>query len=170
MLGHYENFPEEAHKTIRFTTSISNKRLQQALTQIFHTLNDNKNFRLEEVSNPSVPQCELIFEFGIAEGTSFNYIDEEEAKTTLKAIRKKPFPVMDFFCAIRYYKTQNERRAPLKFDYYMLRFLFKKDLIEMQAFHERGPRHVSPEDIVGFIVGKVNETFPRKGLKPFGFS
>jgi hypothetical protein len=71
---------------------------------------------------------------------------------------------MDLFCAIRYYK-KGEGRSPLKFDYYMLRLIFDKGFVEMQIFHERGPRHVLPEDIINLVVKKVNESFSKKVLK-----
>lgn len=166
MLGFYENFPEGVHKKALFATSLSNKRLQQALTRILHKSN-SESFRLEEVSHLSIPHCTTIFEFGIAEGAVFNYLDREEEKRVLKVIRKKPFSVMDLFCAIRYYKMGNNGKTALKFDYYMLRFLFSsKNSMEIRVFHERGPRHVSPEDLARFVVSKLNQTFPRKRLKP----
>ncbi|MDI6904008.1 MAG: hypothetical protein QMD13_00730 [Candidatus Bathyarchaeia archaeon] len=166
MLGFYENFPKNIHKIARFTTSISNKRLQQALTKTVHKLN-NETFCLEDVANPSVPQCTVIFEIGIAEANNFNYLDDEETNRMLKTIRKKPFQIMDFFCAIRYYKTQTEKKTPLKFDYYMLRFTFNRKSTEIQVFHERGPRHISPEDVANFIANKINETFSKKILRSF---
>lgn len=166
MLGFYGNFPKNVHKTSRFAISISNKRLQQALIQTFHKVN-SETYTLEDIANSSVPQSTVIFEFGIAEANNFNYIDEEEANKALKIIRKKPFQIMDFFCAIRYYKTLNEKKTPLKFDYYILRFVFNKNSIETQVFHERGPRHLSPEDIANFVVNKINETFSKKVLKAF---
>jgi len=164
MLGFYENFPENIHKTASFTTPISNRRLQAKMIQLLHETN-NKTFNLEDVADPSIPRCTAIFEFGIAETNNFNYLDNEETSKALKVVQKKPFQVMDFYCAIRYYKTQNERRTPLKFDYYMLRFLFNKNSIEIQVFHERGPRYVSPEDIVDFFIGKISETFSKKVIK-----
>ena len=164
MLGLYENFPKTIHKTASFAASISNKRLQQALIQTLQKIN-NKNFNLQEITNPSMPQCAAILEFGIAETNSFNYLDDEEANKVLKVIQKKPLQVMDFFCALRYYKMQNEEKTPLRFDYYMIRFIFNEDLMEIQIFHERGPRHVSPEDVANFVANKINETFSKKILK-----
>jgi len=165
MLGLYENFPKTVHKTASFATSISNKRLQQALIQTFQKINTNENFNLEEIANPSVPQCTVILEFGIAEANNFNYLNTEEANKMLKVIQKKPLQVMDFFCALRYYKMQNGKKTPLRFDYYMIRFIFNKDSMEIQIFHERGPRYVSPEDIANFVVNEIGETFSRKILK-----
>ena len=164
MLGLYENFPKTVHKTAFFAALISNKRLQQALIQMFQKIN-NENFNLEEIANPSVPQYTVILEFGIAEANNFNYLDNEEANKVLKVIQKKPFQLMDFFCALRYYKTQNEKKTPLRFDYYMMRFTFNKDSMEIQIFHERGPRYISPEDIANFVVNKISETFSKKILK-----
>jgi hypothetical protein len=164
MLGFYENFPRNPHRITHFNTSISNKGLQQALTQIFHQLG-NETLTIEDVANPSLPQCIVIFEFGIAEANNFNYLNNEEKNRVLKVIQEKPFQSMDFLCSIRYYKTQNEKKTPLKFDYYMLRFTFNKNMVEMEVFHERGPMHLSPEEITSFIVNKINEKFSKKILK-----
>jgi len=164
MLGIYENFPENPHKITPFNSSISNKRLQQALIQIFHQLG-NESLAIEDIANPSLPQCTVIFEFGIAEANNFVYLDSEEKSAVLKAIKKKPFQIIDFLCSIRYYKTQNQKKTPLKFDYYILRFAFNKNTMEMEVFHERGPMHISPEEITTFIANKINEKFSKKILK-----
>ena len=58
--------------------------------------------------------------------------------------------------------------GPLRFDYYMMRVAFGKNVVEIRVFHERGPRYVSPEDLVAFFVTKVNETSKRKILKTAG--
>jgi len=164
MLGLYENFPKNVHRTARFTTQISSKRLQQTLIQMFHKMN-GKTLNLEDIADPSVPQCTVILEFGIAEADNFNYLDREETNRVLKAVEKKPLQVMDFYCAIRYYKTQNEKKVPLKFDYYMTRFRFNKNSVETQVFHERGPRYITPGDITDFVRNRINEKSSKKILK-----
>jgi hypothetical protein len=164
MLGFYENFPVNIHRIESFSTTFSNKKLQQRLIQVLQEIN-RRTFSFEEVAYPTVPECTIIFEAGLAEAKSFNYIDEEEAKRVLNALRKTPFQTMDFFCAVRYYKGTAEKKAPLKFDYYMLRALFGKNAVEIQVFHERGPRYISPEDIVTFLVNMINATSARKMLK-----
>jgi hypothetical protein len=73
---------------------------------------------------------------------------------------------MDFFCAIRYYKSKAEKRTPLRFDYYMVRMVFAKDEVAIQVFHERGPRYISPDDIVAFVVKAINKTSNKKILNP----
>jgi hypothetical protein len=164
MLGFYNNFPRGVHKIVRFVTSISEKTLQKALVETFHKLNSG-TFSLEEVATPSVPQCMVIFEFGVAEGDDFNYLDEEERSRLLKVIGKKPFSTMDFLCAIRYYKLRNETRTPLKFDYYMLRFSFNKKTAQMRVFHEKGLMYVSHKDLPYFIADKINAQFCRRVLR-----
>ena len=164
MLGIYENFPTNIHKTAHFKASASKKRTQQAIIQTLLKLN-NQTFGLEDVGHPSVPQCTVVFEFGIAETNNFNYLNNEETDHVLKIINKNPFQLMDFFCAICYYKTQGEKKKALKFDYYMLRFTFNIKSMEIQVFHERGPRHVSPGEIASFVANKINETFTKKILK-----
>jgi hypothetical protein len=164
MLGLYENFPNNPHRITRFNTSISNNKLQQTLIQIFHQLG-NENLPLEAIARPSLPHCTVICEFGIAEANNFNYLNDEEKNRVLKATQKKPFQTMDFLCSTRYYQTKNEKKTSLKFDYYMLRFSFNKNTMELEVFHERGPMHISPEEITTFITNKINEKFSKKILK-----
>lgn len=164
MLGFYENFPANIHRTDNFTSPFSSKKLQQRLIQVLHKINC-RTFSFEEVAYPTVPQGTIIFEAGLAEAKSFNYIDEEETKRVLTALRKATFQIMDFFCAVRYYKGAGEKKTPLKFDYYLMRLVFGKNSVEIQVFHERGPRYISPEDIVAFLVNEINKTSARKTLK-----
>ena len=156
-LGFYENFPTNVHRIDSFNSILSSKQLQQKLIQVFFEAN-HKQFSFEEITNPTVPQGRVIFEFGLAESEGFNYIDEEELKKTLKLLTQERLHSMDFFCSIRYYKGIGEKKTPLKFDYYMLRTIFSKDTFEVQVFHERGPRYISPEELTAFIFDKINES------------
>jgi hypothetical protein len=159
MIALYENFPEESiHEKENFAFTLSNKKLQQKLIQVLKNINC-RTFTFEDVGNPTVPGCTLIFEVGIADSNSFTFIDEDEAKRVLAVLKNEGFRVMDFFCAIRYYKDYTSNKKPLRFDYYMVRFLFaERNWLEMQVFHERGPRYVSPKDLTAFLLKKVNET------------
>jgi hypothetical protein len=169
MLGFYDNFPLNIHRIDNFSTTFSNKKLQQRLIQVLSEIN-RRTFSFEEIAYPTVPKCTIIFEAGLADAKSFNYIDEEEAKKVFTALRKSPFQTMDFFCAVRYYKGTADKKTPLKFDYYMLRVIFGKNAVEIRVFHERGPRYISPEDIVTFLVNMINETSSRKVLKKIEFA
>ena len=44
----------------------------------------------------------------------------------------------------------------------MLRGIFGKGKLEMQVFHERGTRYLSPEDLTGFLLRGINGTSNRK--------
>jgi hypothetical protein len=125
-----------------------------------------RTFTFEDIGNPTVPDCAVIFEVGIAESNNFTFINEDEAKKVLEALRKEPFKMMDFFCAIRYYKDFASTKKPLKFDYYMMRFIFPKEsLLELQIFHERGPVYISPKDLSAFLIKKINEVSAKKVLR-----
>ncbi|MCW4002475.1 MAG: hypothetical protein NWE95_00980 [Candidatus Bathyarchaeota archaeon] len=117
------------------------------------------------MSIPTVPDGKVIFEFGLAEDDDFNYIDQEEAKRALDLLASARLDTLDFFCAIRYYKGTGEKRQALKFDYYLLRTIFGKELFEIQVFHERGPRYISPEELVQFIFNQINKDSLKKILK-----
>lgn len=124
---------------------------------------------LQEIAAPSLHDCTIGLEFGIADGDEFSFLDNQEKEKLVKAVEKM-FQVMDFLCAIRYYKMEEEKKVPLRFDYYLLRFVFGKNMVGLHVFHERGPMHVSPEELVEFIANKINNTFSRKVLKPHDLS
>jgi hypothetical protein len=164
MLGLYENFPVTVHRIMQYVTLTSNRSLQQKLTHTLHTLN-TRAFSLEKITDVSIPECTASFEFGIAQANDFNYLDDDETETVLKTINKKPLRVMDFLCVVRYHRLRGEKKTTLRFDYSLIRFSFSKNLMDVQVFHERGPRHTSPEDISNFIVNKVNEASSKTALK-----
>jgi hypothetical protein len=166
MLGFYENFPAHVHRRDVFTSSLSGRALQQKLIQILQKVN-GKNLSFLEVGSPSVPDCTVIFEWGIADVGGFTYIDEGEAKKILEVAAQEHLKTLDLFCGIRYYKNATTKKTPLRFDYYMMRVAFSENhCVEFQVFHERGPRYISPEELVNFLVAKVNAASARKTLKP----
>ena len=156
-IGFYENFPVNIHRYDKFNSTISIKQLQKKLIQVLKAVN-SKEYGFEEIANPTVPDGRVIFEFGLAESGDFNYIDEEEVRKTLNFLTKERVHSMDFFCSIRYYKGIGEKKTPLKFDYYVLRTIFSRDNFEVQVFHERGPRYISPEEVTEFIFNEINES------------
>ncbi len=161
-LGFYENFPLNIHMVESFNSTLSSKQLQQRLIQVLYELN-RKEFSFEEAANPTIPDCKLIFEFGLADAEGFNFIDEEEVEKVMDVLGKDQLSTMDFFCVIRYYK--GEKKKALKFDYYLFRTIYAKDILEIQVFHKKGPRYISPEDLMLFIFNKVNGASNRKILK-----
>ena len=163
MLGYFDNFPVNIHRTEKFTFALSNRALQQKLVQVFREIN-TKTFSFDEIVQSTLPDSTVIFEMGLAEGNSFNYIDKKETKKVCSALRKDVLRMIDLFCAIRYYKGNVEKKTPLRFDYYMIRMAFSGNTVEIQVFHERGPRYLSPEDITLFLVNETNKTAERKFL------
>jgi hypothetical protein len=162
--GFYNNFPAYVHDAKRLAFALSRRKLQQAIIQVLYSLN-HEHLSLDTISNPSIPNCTVIMEFGIAEGEIFNYLDKDEVQRALGIMRKTPLEIMDFFCAVRYYRQIGDKNRPLKFDYYMLRLAFSANTMEVQVFHERGPRHIAPEDLINFLLNRINGLFPRKVLK-----
>jgi hypothetical protein len=166
MLARYNNFPKNVHETEHFAASLSTGKLQQTFTEAFYKLN-NETLNTEKASIPSVSNYIVTLEFGVADGNDFNYIDREEKTKIIKAVKTKPLQAMDFLCAIRYYKIEGDKKTPLKFDYLMLRLVFDKNLVEVRVFHERGPRRITPEEIISLIVDKINADTAKRILKPF---
>ncbi|MCL5878042.1 MAG: hypothetical protein M1540_09555 [Candidatus Bathyarchaeota archaeon] len=165
-LGFYDNFPPNIHYVETFTSPLSSRQLQQRLIQLLGEVN-RKETSFEEVAIPTIPDGTVIFEFGLAELGNFNYLSAEEVTRAVAFLAKAQVASLDFFCSIRYYKGkgEGEKRQALKFDYYMLRTVFGKGTFEVQVFHERGPRYLSPEDLVKFIAERLNGSSSRKILK-----
>ncbi|XHH08035.1 MAG: hypothetical protein ACFCUE_10720 [Candidatus Bathyarchaeia archaeon] len=163
MLGKYESFPLNVHFLETFSSNLSIKQLQLKLIEALKDLN-RKPFRFEEISIPTIPNCEVIFEFGIAEEDGFNFLDEQETERALNALKKIQAASLDFFCAIRYYRISGQKKSALKFDYYMFKASFVAKKVEFQVFHKQGPRYVSPEELVTILIESMNKGSTKRAL------
>jgi hypothetical protein len=147
-----------------FYSTLPSEQLQRRLIRAFYEIN-RKEFSFEEAAYPTIPECKIIFEFGLADAESFNYIDEEEVEKVLNLLEKEHLDTVDFFCAIRYYKGNAEKKRALKFDYYLIRTMYNRDIFEIQVYHKKGIRYLSPEDLTLFIFNKINEASKKKVLE-----
>jgi hypothetical protein len=164
MIGLSDNFPKKIHRLERYETTLAIKKIQKNLVQVLEKIN-RKTFSFEEITYPTIHNCKIIFEVGLAEAKTFNYIDEEEKIRFLKALKKETFNLLDLFVSICYYRTKEKKSTPLNFDYYLIRIIFDKKTIEVKVFHERGPRHISPEEIITFIINDLNKNSAKKVTK-----
>jgi hypothetical protein len=166
MPGVITKFPAQIHLLQIYTSTLPKAKLQRKLIQVLLECNQ-KTLSFEDLGNPAMPSCTVIFMWGIADEGKFRHLNAEEAGRVEATIDGTPLQMADFCCAIRYYKNTKPKKTPLKFDYYMLRVGFgEHSLVEFQVHHERGPRYTSPEDLISFVVGAINKSSGRKTLKP----
>jgi hypothetical protein len=158
MLGVYDFFPKKVHKLARFYLAAPMKRVQQHVIQRLHETS-RKTYKLEDLTYPSVLNCRVVFEFGIAEDNNFTYLNQEERDKILNYIEKEKVTTLDFFCTIRYYKKRKNGERPLKFDYYLIRMVFHKNEVETQVFHERGLKYITPEDVNRLVLHELRKVF-----------
>jgi hypothetical protein len=166
MLGLYENFPENIHRIDNFSFSLSCKDLQEKLVMVLLEIN-SRAVSFDEIGHEALRDCTITLEAGVAESRSFSFIDKEEERKLHNALKKKPFRVLDFFFAARYHRTNEGKKSPLRFDYFLVRTIFTENSLEMRAFHERGPRYTTPEDLVTFLVERINRATEKRILRPW---
>lgn len=156
LLGRYENFPEIRHGIVRFLHNIQTRELQRSIIKALHELTlRRRSFKLSSV--PSVSNCKVLFDFGIADSLTFNYLDEEVMKLSLEAVSREALSTLDFICIVRYYRRISTRRyKPLRFDYYIIRFGFYDGRGDIQVYHEKGTRRLPIDDLITLIIRRVN--------------
>ena len=165
MLGFYEDFPAFPHAKADFTCVVSTETLQEAIVATAYRLN-SQEFDLNAIM-PTKISCKIGFEFGIAEGASFNYLDVEEMERFRKSLAKKEMIFCaDFLCIVKYHVTNGDKRQPLKFDNYMLRFIFRKPQVQLRVFHEKGTQRLSVEELIEFLTKQINNELEKKEAKP----
>jgi hypothetical protein len=115
-------------------------------------------------------KCEVSFEFGVAEGFDFNFLDQKELDQCLRSVAKKELQTLDFFFAVRYHLIrEGGKRVPLRFDYHVLRFSFQESGLELRIRHERGTQRVPLEDLTDFLVKQINVELSRRQLTALFF-
>lgn len=165
MLGFYEDFPAFPHAKADFTCAASTGTLQKAIVATAYSLN-SQEFDLSAIA-PTKIGCRIGFEFGIAEGANFNYLDAEEIERFRKSLAKKEnLSYTDFLCIVKYHVSNGGKRQPLKFDNYMLRFIFRKPQVQLRVFHEKGTQRLSLEELIEFLTKQVNNELEKMKATP----
>ena len=166
MLGFYENFPETVHAVASFDIQDSVQKVQKAILCAFHKLN-NEICDLCAVTPYLKQKCEVGFEFGVADGFDFNFLDQNELDQCLKVVDEKESRTLDFFFVVRYHLVREDgKRVPLRFDYHVLRLVFQESGLEIRIRHERGSQRVTLDDLTAFIAKKINAELSRRRLTP----
>ena len=166
MLGRYENFPKNVHGVAIFDYQDQTKSIQQAILCTLHHLN-NGTYNLGAVTPYLKQNYEVGFEFGVAEGFDFNFLDKMELDQCLRNVAAKEVETLDFFVVVRYHSVREEgKRVPLKFDYHVLRFRFQKNGLELRIRHERGPQRVPIDELTNFIAKRINIERSQQQLTP----
>lgn len=121
---------------------------------------------MKTLTMASPVNCTVSFEFGVADADTFNFLDEEELKKLENTLRQQALPILDIFCAARYYITEADgKRKSLKFDYNMIRFSFYRKNMELFVYHERGIQRIPLEDLVLFLKNQINTELAGKQQK-----
>jgi len=169
MLGRYENFPESIHGTSFFQHQDSAKSLKQAIFCTFHRLNIT-TFDLATVTPYLKQNYEVGFEFGVADGFDFNFLDQNQLNQCMKSVDETEIKILDFFFTVRYHLIKdNGKRVPLRFDYHVLRLAFEEGGLELRIRHERGTQHIPLDDLIDFLVKQINIELYSRHLSPLFF-
>jgi hypothetical protein len=169
LLGRYENFPENVHGVAVFEYQGSAKEVQKAVLCTFHRLNQ-ETFDLGAVTPYLRQKCEVGFEFGVADGIDFNFLDQKELDRCLKSVDGTEVETLDFFFAVCYHSVRDGgKRVPLRFDYCVLRFSFQEGGLELRIRHEKGTQRVPLDDLTDFLVKQINVELSRRRLAPLFF-
>jgi hypothetical protein len=165
MLGRYENFPENVHRLAAFNFYEPAKSVQQAILSSFCRLN-KESFDVGAITPYLQQPCEVSFEFGVADGFDFVFLDDTELKKCLETVDESDLHVLDFFFAVRYYRLKGNKKIPLRFDYTVIRFRFYENHLEARIRHEKGTQRISLDDLTDFIAKQINVELSNKGLSP----
>ena len=152
----YENFPEDVHCVAVFQHLNPRNVLQQAIFLAFHRL--NSEILDSSILTPYLRQnCRVGFEFGVAEGLDFNFLDQEELDKCLRIVDEKEVELMDFLFVMKYHLIKSGGKlVPLRFDYHFLSFRFIENGLELRVHHEKGTMRVSFDELIDFIIKEIN--------------
>lgn len=168
MLGCYSNFPTKIHGIARYNYQISTKQLQKTIVYTTYMLNQETH-DLKTLTRSSLVNCELNFEFGIAEQNTFTFLSKNETESLFQSIENEPkgsMRILDFFCAIRYHTIDPDGKSKsLRFDYTLMRFAFQRRVMELLIVHERGTQRIPLEDLVIFLTNRINNELKKREFK-----
>lgn len=141
--------------------------MQRAISETLHKLNNETN-DLSSLTRASPPSCQVNFEFGIAEEDTFTFLDKEELARLIEALKKQEaINILDFFCVIRYRRMMQDGKAKsLRSDYVLLRFAFRRRIMELFLVHERGIQRLPLGDLTIFLINRINTELAQRKILP----
>lgn len=166
MLGRYDNFPEDVHSIAFLVNQAPAKSSQQSMLRAFYRLN-NQTFGIGALTPYLKQDCEVGFEFGVADGVDFIFLDQNELEHYLTAVNENELKVLDFFFVVRYHTAKKgNKKVPLRFDYHVIRFVFTEEQTELRVRHEKGPQRVPLCELIDFVVDQINIELYNAQLAP----
>lgn len=166
-LGTYAFFPRKHHYVHHLKLEIPPHSAQKAILKALFRLNGHEirdtlfNFIVGS-------DTKIILEVGVADGLSFDYLNIDTLNNILRIINERPASTLDFLCIVKYYRLRDNKRVALRFDFFLLRFLFHEGgEISIHAFHERGLQRIHAEELISFLIKEIClELFAEKALNP----
>ena len=164
LLGTYDDFPQIHHGTAQFANSVPTTDLQRVILNCLQKLNENPDgLILQELSKQHI---RVEMEAGVADGLTFSSLDRNVLSQCLSAVSESGFKMLDFFLVVRYYRVEAAAKMPLKFDYYIMRFIFREEEVEMLVHHERGTRRLAVKELMAFQIHRINRELKATGNAP----
>ncbi|MBS7634780.1 hypothetical protein KEJ34_04710 [Candidatus Bathyarchaeota archaeon] len=165
--GACEIFLGAHYGAARIESNVPLIELQEVILNALYNINRLTSRAVKKyLPSMSKLNLEIIFEVGVANGTSFYYIDDETLESFMEKINREPPRILDLICIIRYYKLRNGVRRTLRFDYYFMKFLFSSKMFELQVFHEKGLQRIDVEDLIKVLFENINSEFAKRGISP----
>ena len=166
MFGRYVNFPNKYHGRARLTHVFVSNKIQFFIIQSLCELNSIRETAAFEFNSSEDFVVATSFEVGIAEDAFFHYLEPNEvSQYWLQLTRNDPSPILDFLLIVKYHRNKNEKWVPLKFDHFILRFLFSSKTFEILVFHEQGVRRIQIRELLIYILKKISEKLEKAGFK-----
>ncbi len=164
-LGIFTNFSPTLHGTARIILDCQTNDAKRALVRMLEELNGRQQPIALSVSGAEGEVCGTMrFEIGVAAGNYFVYLDEETGTELSKLILPdKPRP-LDFLLVLAYYYKRADKEIPLKFDYYHLRLMLGKGVLNIAVNHVKGTRRVPIDDLLQMLFSKYEEEIRRLHL------
>lgn len=166
-LGVFNGTPHPVHRVAQLTCGDPVSKLQRVVVQALYGMNGSKEAQpLSVAGRPGNFDGEVSFQIGAGNGAYFDYLDEE----TLSRLRELMdrcdlLPVLDFLIVVTYHYLRGGRRAALRFDHHLLRFLFQGDRVELRLTHTKGIRRMPLDELLGLVTGFIVREAERQRLR-----
>jgi hypothetical protein len=166
MFGRSESIPCKYHGRAKLTHVFASNKIQFFIIQSLSELNSTKETDAFEFSNSEDFAVTTSFEVGIAEKAFFHYLEPSKASLYWLRLAKNDLSsILDFLLIVKYYRNRDEKLVPLRFDYFVLRFLFASKTFELLVFHERGIRRIQIRELLIYILKKISGKLEKAGFK-----
>jgi len=172
LFGRFDNFPELIHGRLKIGHRTSTKKMYQIIVQTLQSLNNfTVKLTVSGANHSKHQEGLMVFEIGIANGSYFNFLNQEtitKLNAYYRLLNNQQVSIfLDVLVIVSYHYYKNDKKISLNSDHNIIRFLVKPKELYIYLYNAKGIRRLPLDKFLHYVLNKTRDEMKKNNLKTF---